>query len=175
MRGGTPWLCIAILASVVGCTRGAEICERGKTWWDRDHNVCAPCTRCDPAHLQAVRFPCEIHRNTVCQSLKNVRIFPFNTPKNISALSDDEYYEYDVDYESEVTDSDEGGISWDLQTSSLTLAASGCVVFFLVVLILSLYHAKEWRILKRALKSGNTFAVIILFILSTARIRLLFF
>lgn len=159
MRGRTSRLCVAIIALAVGCVRGADICERGKTWWDRDRNVCAPCTRCDPGH-QVVRFPCEVHRNTVCQSLENVRIYPFNTPKNNSAVSDDEYYEYGEDYESEVTDSDEGEAGWDLQTSSLTLAASGCLVFFLVVLILSLYHAKEWRILKRALKSGNNPTVI---------------
>lgn len=149
MRGGTPQLCIAIIALAAGCVR-AEFCKRGKTWWDRERNECIPCTACDPAD-QAVRFPCEIHRDTICHSLENVRIYPFNTPKNNSADSDDEYYDY-VDYESEVTDNSG---SWDLQTTSLTLAASGCLVFFLVVLVLSVYHAKEWRILKRALKSGE--------------------
>lgn len=155
MRGDIPWLCIAV-ALVAAGARAEELCERGHSWWDRERGVCLPCTRCDPAKHLAVHLPCELHRDTVCQSLYNVRIWPSKAqqeqiPDN---ESDVEYYD-DVYYESEVTDSDVIEDQWTLETSSLSLAATGCVVFFVVVLFSLLYHAKQWRVLKQALKSGN--------------------
>lgn len=149
MRARIPFA-YAVVALSLACACAGGVCDRGLTWWDRSRGACVPCTRCDPTLRLAVLYPCEVHRDTVCQSLYNVRIW--NTPsKNSSEVqSSDEYYDY-VDYDS---DNESEGEAWDLQTTSLVLAVSGCFVFFLVVLILSLYHAKQWRILKQALKSG---------------------
>ncbi|XP_047517922.1 tumor necrosis factor receptor superfamily member wengen [Pieris napi] len=151
MRGGIS-ICLLISTLSLAPVLGSRACERGRTWWHRENGVCMPCTRCDPRRL-AVKYPCEVHRDTICQPLYEVRIFPFNTPRkedsNASDTSDYEYYDY-TDY-SEVTESDD--IVWDVQTSTLTLAVSGCVVFFVVVLTLSFYHARQWRALKQALKS----------------------
>lgn len=152
MQGEIAKLClvIAILALAGGVVSGEGACERGRTWWHRQRGACMPCTRCDPRRL-AVKFPCELHRDTICQPLYEVRIWPFNTEKDndVSETSSDyEYYEY-TDYSGEVSDN----LDWDIQTSTLTLAVSGCVVFFVVVVTLSLYHAKQWRVLKRSLKS----------------------
>ncbi|XP_068627765.1 tumor necrosis factor receptor superfamily member wengen [Battus philenor] len=155
MRGKIH-LCL-LVALALGSASGSGPCERGRSWWHRQSGTCLPCTRCDPTHL-AVKYPCEIHRDTICQSLYEVRIFPFNVPRknngsNASERSSDyEYYEYS-DYNGEVADKSDGELEWDVQTSTLTLAVSGCVVFFAVVLILSLYHAKQWKVLKQALKS----------------------
>ncbi|KAG6450714.1 hypothetical protein O3G_MSEX006766 [Manduca sexta] len=158
MRGDTSklWLLVATLA--LGSVWGIEQCERGHSWWDRERGACIPCTRCDTARRLVVKFPCELHRDTICQSLYEINIWGFNTPRRSkdnngtsSVPSDHEYYDY-VDYDSEVTERNDEQV-WDMQTTSLTLAASGCVVFFLVVLVLSLYHAKQWRVLKQALKS----------------------
>ncbi|CAK1551954.1 unnamed protein product [Leptosia nina] len=156
MRGRTPTLCFLIAALTLApvLALGSGACERGKTWWNRENGVCMPCTLCDPRRL-AVKYPCEIHRDTICQPLYEVRIWPFNTPRrndSTSELSSDyEYYEYS-DYSGEVTESRDD-IVWDIQTSTLTLAVSGCVVFFAVVLTLSFYHARQWRALKQVLKS----------------------
>lgn len=149
------------LGSAAGGGGGAPApCERGRSWWHRQLGACQPCTRCDPALRLAVKLPCQLHRDTVCQSLYDVKIFPFNTPRQKDttteptiSVSDFEYYEY-VDYAVGPSDSDVSEF-WDVQSWSLTLAASGCVVFFLVVLCMSFQHAKQWRILKQALKSGE--------------------
>ncbi|XP_045492143.1 tumor necrosis factor receptor superfamily member wengen [Colias croceus] len=157
MRGETFRLCLLIAILTLAPVLGGGACERGKTWWDRENGVCKPCTRCDPRRL-AVKFPCETHRDTICQPLYEVRIWPFNTPRkdndsNASELSSDyEYYEYS-DYSGEVTESSARETGWDIQTSTLTLAVSGCIVFFAVVLTLSVYHARQWRALKQALTS----------------------
>lgn len=148
-----PWLCVAIALLAAG-SGAEELCSRGHSWWDRQRGECVPCTRCDPARRLAVHLPCELHRDTVCQSLYNVHIWPFNQDLPKQDNDSVEYYD-DVYYDSEVTNSDDD--QWNLETSSLTLAASGCVVFFVVVLVLSLYHAKQWKVLKQALKSGNLF------------------
>ncbi|CAG5039689.1 unnamed protein product [Parnassius apollo] len=151
-------LCLLVATLALGVVSGSGPCERGRSWWHRQSGTCLPCTRCDPTRL-AVKYPCELHRDTVCQSLYDVRIFPFNTrPRksngtNASEQSSDyEYYEY-ADYSGEVTDKSDGELEWDVQASTLTLAVSGCVVFFAVVLILSLYHARQWKVLKKALES----------------------
>ncbi|CAD0198703.1 unnamed protein product [Chrysodeixis includens] len=159
MRGDISKLCWLVATLALGSVWGGEACERGTSWWDRQRGICVPCTRCDPAKRLVVRYPCEIHRDTICQSLYEAQIAPFNTPKQVhkkdnetsELLPSDYEYEY-VDYDSEVTASNDE-VTWDLQTTSLSLAASGCIVFFVVVLVMSLYHARQWRVIKRALKS----------------------
>lgn len=106
-------------------------------------------------------YPCELHRDTVCQSLYQIQLFPnkkqTNNTKPNSVPPSDYEYEY-VDYElSEVTESDGAEDRWDLQASSVAIATIGCVVFFLVVLYFSLAHAKQWRVLKHTLQSGEIF------------------
>nr|XP_049696991.1 tumor necrosis factor receptor superfamily member wengen isoform X1 [Helicoverpa armigera] len=158
MLGDIPKLCLLVATLALGSVAGSGACERGLSWWDRQRGTCVPCTRCDPAKRLVVRYPCEIHRDTICQSLYEAQISPFNTPKQVlkknneisELLSSDDEYEY-VDYDSEVTSRND--VSWDLQTTSLSVAASGCIVFFVVVLVMSLYHARQWRVIKRALKS----------------------
>ncbi|XP_034825147.1 tumor necrosis factor receptor superfamily member wengen [Maniola hyperantus] len=150
MQGEIAKLCLVIATLALGPAAGEGACERGHTWWHRQRGACVPCTRCDP-HRFVVKFPCELHRDTICQPLREVRIWPFNTEKDndtSEAASDYEYYEY-TDYSGEVKEE----LEWDVQTSTLTVAVSGCVVFFVVVLTLTLYHAKQWRTLKLALKS----------------------
>lgn len=152
MRGEIAKLCLVIATLTLGTVSSDGACERGRTWWHRQRGSCIPCTRCDP-HRLVVKYPCELHRDTICQPLYEVRIWPFNTEKDNDASetsSDYEYYE-DTDYSGEVSDD----IEWDIQTSTLTLAVSGCIVFFVVVVTLSLYHAKQWRVLKQTLKSGT--------------------
>lgn len=154
MQGEISKLCLLIATLVLG-TAGASgagvACERGRSWWDRQHQACAPCTRCEPQDL-AVRFPCELHRDTICQPLHEVHIFPFNVPKeNESELSDYEYYDY-ADYE---VSEDDNEVKWDMQSTTLTVAASGCVVFFVVVLYFSFYNSKQWKVLKQALRTGK--------------------
>lgn len=158
MQGYIPrlWLVLATLTLNSVCGGGG--CERGQSWWDRERGACIPCTRCDSLSRLAVKYPCEVHRDTICQPLYQVRIPPFNAPvtlKDNDTSDPSEYYFEYSDYDSEVTDdNDSGEAKWDvLQTSSLVLAATGCVVFFLVVLVLSLYNAKQWKVLKQALKS----------------------
>lgn len=151
MQGDIRLLCLLVATLAAGAAaEGGVACERGRSWWDREHQACAPCTRCEPHNL-AVRFPCEPHRDTVCQSLHDVHIFPFNVQDNDSELSDYEYYDY-ADYE--VSD-DAGEVKWDMQSTTLTVAASGCVVFFVVVLYFSFYHSKQWKVLKQALRTGK--------------------
>ncbi|XP_075972239.1 tumor necrosis factor receptor superfamily member wengen [Anticarsia gemmatalis] len=151
MQGGISKLCLVVAALALGTAAGSGECERGVSWWDRHRGVCVPCTRCDASQRFVVRYPCEIHRDTICQSLYEAQIPPFNTPPPPSEASEYDAYEY-VDYDSEVTPSDDG-VTWDLQTTSLSLAASGCIVFFVVVLVMSLYHARQWKVIKRALRS----------------------
>ncbi|KAJ8725158.1 hypothetical protein PYW07_016116 [Mythimna separata] len=159
MRGDIPKLCLLVATLALGSVAGSNgACERGLSWWDRQRGTCVPCTRCDPAKRLVVRYPCEIHRDTICQSLYEAQISPFNTRNQVhkknnessELVPSDEEYEY-VDYDSEVSANDEE--SWDLQTTSLSVAASGCIVFFVVVLVMSLYHARQWRVIKLALKS----------------------
>ncbi|XP_072942162.1 tumor necrosis factor receptor superfamily member wengen [Epargyreus clarus] len=156
MRGGIPRLYLVVAALALGSASVQGLCERGRTWWHRQLGTCLPCTSCDPRHL-AVQYPCEVHRDTVCQSLYEIRIWPFHRPArnynatNDSEPSDDEYEEY-TDYD-KVTESVGDVSGWDIQTSTLTVAASGCVVFFIVVVSLSVYHARQWKVLKLALKS----------------------
>lgn len=162
MRGDISKVCLLFAALTLGSAAGSGECERGVSWWDRQRGTCVACTRCDPTKRLVVRFPCEIHRDTICQSLYEAQIPPFNTPspprvhkkdnESSDISSEYEWYEY-VDYDSEVPASDDG-LTWDLQTTSLCLAASGCIVFFLVVLVMSLYHARQWKVIKRALKTG---------------------
>ncbi|PZC82516.1 hypothetical protein B5X24_HaOG210265 [Helicoverpa armigera] len=148
MLGDIPKLCLLVATLALGSVAGSGACERGLSWWDRQRGTCVPCTRCDPAKRLVVRYPCEIHRDTICQSLYEAQISPFNTPKQVlkknneisELLSSDDEYEY-VDYDSEVTSRND--VSWDLQTTSLSVAASGCIVFFVVVLVMSLYHARQ--------------------------------
>lgn len=152
MRGEIAKICLVIAILTLGTVSSDGACERGRTWWDRHRGACIPCTRCDPRRL-AVKYPCELHRDTICQPLYEVRIWPFNTEKDndVSETSSDyEYYEY-TDYSGEVSDE----LDWNIQTSTLTLAVSGCIVFFVVVVTLSFYHAKQWRVLKQTLKSGK--------------------
>lgn len=143
-------LLVATLALGYACARaeGLRTCRRGATWWDRERGVCAPCTRCDPALRLAVMYPCELHRDTVCQPISQIQLFPFN----INRTNSDSDYE-DEDYDSEVTNESEE--RWDFQAPSVAIAASGCVVFFLVVLYFSLSHAKQWKVIKRTLQSGE--------------------
>ncbi|XP_041973142.1 tumor necrosis factor receptor superfamily member wengen [Aricia agestis] len=148
MVGETAKLCL-LISLAVGSAVG-EACERGRSWWHPERGACLPCTKCDPRRL-AVKYPCEVHRDTICQPLYEVRIWPFSAQKDSNDSSSDyEYYEY-TDYSEVSAKSKE--VEWDLQTSTLTVAVSGCIVFFVVVLTLSLYHAKQWRVLKQALKS----------------------
>ncbi|KAL4714469.1 hypothetical protein ACJJTC_017764 [Scirpophaga incertulas] len=156
MRGYTTKLCLLVVTLALSYVSGVRMCRRGVSWWDRERGACVPCTRCNPADRLAVMYPCELHRDTVCQSLYQIQLFPFNELKansttNSDAKSSELEYEY-VDYGSEVTSSDDQK-QWDLQTSSMTIAACGCVVFFIVVLYFSLTHAKQWRVLKQTLQS----------------------
>lgn len=158
MRGDKPKLCLVVATLALGYAWAGSPCQHRVTWLDRERGECVPCTRCDPAKHLVVQFPCERHRDTVCQSLYQIRIWPFlepvqNDTANNSEPSDYEY-EYS-DYDSEVKD-DASAIRWDLQTLSVVLAASGCVIFFIVVLYLSLSHAKQWKVLKQTLQSGET-------------------
>ncbi|CAB3235931.1 unnamed protein product [Arctia plantaginis] len=161
MRADISKLCLLVAALAIGSAAGTGECKRGVSWWDRHRGSCVPCTRCDSAQRLVVRYPCEIHRDTICQSLNEAQIPPFNTPGPTRVFKKDnesseipseyEWYEY-VDYDSEVTASDDAG-TWDLQTTTLSVAASGCIVFFVVVLVMSLYHARQWKVIRRALKS----------------------
>ncbi|VVC91684.1 unnamed protein product [Leptidea sinapis] len=157
MRGEITGICLLIGTLALSPVLGSGACERGKTWWNPELSNCVPCTRCDP-RLLAVKYPCEVHRDTICQPLHEVRIWPFNTSirkdndSSASESDDYDYYEY-KDYSGEVNDSSNVS-EWGVQASTLALAASGCVVFFVVVVTLSLYHARQWRLLKQALKSG---------------------
>jgi hypothetical protein len=157
MRGKTSKLCLLVVTLAVGYVSGDSVCKRGVSWWDRERGACTPCTRCAPEHRLAVMYPCELHRDTVCQSLYQIQLFPFKHKNNTnSAPSEASDYEYEyVDYASEVTNDSENGNQWDLQASSVMIAAIGCVVFFLVVLYFSLTHAKQWRVLKETLQSGE--------------------
>lgn len=157
MRGNNK-LCLLVATLALGYVCGESACRRGASWWDRERGACAPCTRCDPARRLAVSLPCELHRDTVCQPIFQIQLFPHRKHKtNSSKISEppsDYDYEY-VDYEvSEVSES-EGQDMWELEASSVAIAASGCVVFFLVVLYFSLSHAKQWRVLKQTLQSGE--------------------
>lgn len=154
MRGEIAKLCLVIATLALERAAGEGACERGRSWWHRQRGACVPCTRCDPRR-HVVKFPCELHRDTICQPLREVRIWPFNTEHSSDnePTGDYEYYEsleY-ADYSGEVKDE----LEWDVQTSTLTVGVCGCVVFFVVVLTLTLYHAKQWRTLKLALKSGK--------------------
>ncbi|KAG7305500.1 hypothetical protein JYU34_009570 [Plutella xylostella] len=133
--------CVVWIATLSLGWAGA-VCERGRSWWDRRAGACAPCSLCDPVRRLAVLLPCELHRDTVCHALQHIDIFP---PTESNDTSD---YEYSSDYDEEYVDSEPWG-----QWPALTVAASGCVVFFVVVSCLTLHHAKQWRILKQALKS----------------------
>lgn len=146
-------LLVATLALGYACARaeGMRTCRRGVTWWDRERGACAPCTRCDPDLRLAVMYPCELHRDTVCQPLFQIQLFPFNTQNRTKNSNSD--YEDEYDYDSEVTNESED--RWDFQAPSVAIAASGCVVFFLVVFYFSLSHAKQWKVLKHTLQSGE--------------------
>lgn len=157
-----PWwiLMMGALSVCGGCLSSAApgteppgttgtVCERGRTWWHRQRSTCLPCTVCDPARNQAVRLPCELHRDTVCHTIHRLPLFNEPSSPSLNTSSEDYYDMYD-----EVTSDDYSG-KWIVQTSTLTIAASGCLVFFVVVLFLSLYHAKQWRVLKKALQSGK--------------------
>lgn len=153
MRGNNSKLCLLVVTLALGYVSGESVCRRGVSWWDRERSACAPCTRCDPRRL-AVMYPCEVHRDTVCQPLYQIQLFPFRKQNTNSTRNSDSDVEYEyVDYGSEVIDASEDENMWDLQASSVTIAASGCVVFFLVVLYFSLTHAKQWKVLKQTLQS----------------------
>lgn len=147
-------LCLVAVATwAVGCA--GAVCERGISWWDRHLEECKPCTRCDPSFHQAVKFPCEIHRDTICHSIYELDIWPFNarsqnaSAKDVEEINDEDYADYEVD-----------SVKWDSQTWTFIVAASGCVIFFVVVLTLTLYHSKQWRKLKQALQSGKIYLLI---------------
>ncbi|XP_049888242.1 tumor necrosis factor receptor superfamily member wengen [Pectinophora gossypiella] len=148
MLGEVPALCLVVATLALGSAAGDGPCERRRTWWDRERGACAPCTRCEPQ--LAVKLPCELHRDTICQPLHEIHIWPFDTQRNDSELSDyePEYYDY-----SDYGEVSEDEVRWDVQTTTLTLAASGCVLFFVLVLYLSFYHSKQWKVLKKALRS----------------------
>lgn len=155
MQGDITKLCVLVATLALGKVWGGGLCERGRSFWDQKNQACTPCTHCDPTLRLVVKYPCEVYRDTICQSIYELGIWPFESAQGDTKdndVSDDEYYEY-TDYDSEVSKDNDGEVTWDLQTTSLTLAASGCVVFFLVVLVMSLYHAKQWKVIKRALKS----------------------
>ncbi|KAM3968000.1 tumor necrosis factor receptor superfamily member wengen [Aphomia sociella] len=153
MRGDKPKLCLLVATLAFGYTWAGKPCERRVTWWDRERGACMPCTRCDPEKHLVVQLPCELHRDTICQSLYQIHIWPFFAPTNDTKdVSEPSDYEYEYsDYDSDVND--DGAKQWDLQTLSVVLAASGCVVFFIVVLYVSLSHAKQWKVLKQTLQS----------------------
>ncbi|XP_028163794.1 tumor necrosis factor receptor superfamily member wengen [Ostrinia furnacalis] len=153
MRGNNLCLLVATLALSYACARaeGMRRCQRGVSWWDRERAACAPCTRCDPDQRLAVRLPCELHRDTVCQPLFQIQLFPFETQNRTKSDTTSDYEDDYSDYESEVINDSED--KWDFQAPSVAIAASGCVVFFLVVLYLSLSHAKQWKVLKQTLQS----------------------
>ncbi|CAH0759360.1 unnamed protein product [Diatraea saccharalis] len=157
MRGKKK-LYLLVVTLALGYVSGEITCRRGVTWWDRERASCVSCTRCDPAKRLAVMYPCELHRDTICQPYYRIQFFPFkkiNTNSNDSGSNVSRDFEYDyVDYESEVINDSEHEGRWDLQVSGVTIAASGCVVFFLVVLYFSLTHARQWRVLKETLQSG---------------------
>ncbi|RVE48945.1 hypothetical protein evm_006407 [Chilo suppressalis] len=149
---------LVVVTLALGYASGEIQCRRGVSWWDRERGVCAPCTRCDPARRLAVMYPCELHRDTICQPFYQIQFFPFKTNTNSnssdpSASSDNEYEYVDYVDTSEVINESEDEGRWDFQVSGVTIAASGCVVFFLVVLYFSLTHAKQWKVLKQTLQS----------------------
>ncbi|XP_013185600.1 tumor necrosis factor receptor superfamily member wengen isoform X1 [Amyelois transitella] len=154
MRGDKPKLCLLVATLALGYAWAGSPCERRVTWWDRERSACQPCSRCDPHHHLIVLLPCELHRDTVCQSLRQINLWPFLAPhRNASTTDSSEPSDYEYDYtdsNSEVKDVEE---QWDLQTLSVVLAASGCAIFFLVVLFVSLSHAKQWKIIKQTLQS----------------------
>ncbi|KAI8440423.1 hypothetical protein MSG28_001737 [Choristoneura fumiferana] len=113
-------LLVATLA--LGSVFGETVCQHRVSWWDRKRGACVPCTPCDPAASLVVRYPCEVYRDTVCQPLAEQNY------DNKDSDSDYEYYETDY---GEVSESE-----WDVQSTTLVLAASGCVVFFVLVLAL---------------------------------------
>lgn len=138
----TKWCLFAFASLVLGTAEG--FCERGLTWWDREKNQCVPCTICNDTIHEAIRVPCELHRDTICQSIYELNIWPFSNDNSETFSSD-----YDTDYE--VVESSE--FKWDMQTLAFIVAASGCFVFFIVVLSLTLYHSKQWKLFKQALQT----------------------
>lgn len=150
-----PKLCLLVATLAVGSAVGA--CERGRSWWDGERGTCVDCTRCEPLRL-AVRVPCELHRDTICQPLHEIN-FDISTTDNEPSeqFSEIEYYDDYTDYYGEV--SEDESEKWNLQTTTLSLAICGCVLFFVVVLYLTFYHSKQWRVLKQALKLGKLWIV----------------
>lgn len=143
-------LCLfAVATLMVGSVVG--LCERGKSWWDRQRGVCIPCTNCDIALKQVVKVPCEIHRDAVCQSIYEMNIWPF-TYDDLNTDS----FPLEDDAETSVVEN-ENVLRWTTQTVTFVVAASGCLVFFIVVLILTLYHNIQWRKFKLALQPGKKF------------------
>ncbi|GBP56923.1 Tumor necrosis factor receptor superfamily member wengen [Eumeta japonica] len=151
------WLSLALATlALYGSGSGAGVnamCVRGRTWWDRQRGACVPCTRCEPASHLAVRAPCEVHRDAICASIYELDIWPFTLHENGTG----------PDYDSGPRDDDGHGAdgasasdsAWDARISAVTLAASGCVIFFVVVISLSLNHVRQWKKLKRALRTGE--------------------
>ncbi|KAI8440425.1 hypothetical protein MSG28_001737 [Choristoneura fumiferana] len=133
-------LLVATLA--LGSVFGETVCQHRVSWWDRKRGACVPCTPCDPAASLVVRYPCEVYRDTVCQPLAEQNY------DNKDSDSDYEYYETDY---GEVSESE-----WDVQSTTLVLAASGCVVFFVLVLALWLYNAKHYYKFVTEMKEGET-------------------
>ncbi|KAI8440424.1 hypothetical protein MSG28_001737 [Choristoneura fumiferana] len=132
-------LLVATLA--LGSVFGETVCQHRVSWWDRKRGACVPCTPCDPAASLVVRYPCEVYRDTVCQPLAEQNY------DNKDSDSDYEYYETDY---GEVSESE-----WDVQSTTLVLAASGCVVFFVLVLALWLYNAKQCARLVRKTETNG--------------------
>lgn len=153
MVGEIPKLCLLVATLAIGSAAG--VCQRGRSWWDREKGACVDCKRCEPMRL-VVKVPCDLHRDTICQPLHDINIFGITTDNEPSEqFSEVEYYDDYTDYYGEVSDDESD--KWNLQTTTLALAICACVLFFVVVLYLTFNHSKQWRVLKQTLKLGKFF------------------
>ncbi|XP_059614450.1 tumor necrosis factor receptor superfamily member wengen [Phlebotomus argentipes] len=124
---------LAVGCHILTAAAATGPCEKG-SWWHSAENRCIVCTQCEEATLRM----CQPHTDTVCGTFQDLGI-----DSHVLSRIDPRHEAPHEPYSGSSTDDDLE--EWNWQATFLAMAAVACLLFFFAAAIITLQHARQWR------------------------------
>ncbi|GAB0100872.1 Tumor necrosis factor receptor superfamily member wengen [Sergentomyia squamirostris] len=122
------------LGHIVSTWAMMDPCEKG-SWWDSVENQCVRCTQCQEATLRT----CQPHTDAICGTFQDLGL----DPHVLSRI--DHRLEGSQEPLSGSAALSEDPDEWNWQATFLAMAAVACLLFFIAATIITIQHARQWR------------------------------
>uniref|UniRef100_A0A1B0CSY5 TNFR-Cys domain-containing protein n=2 Tax=Lutzomyia longipalpis TaxID=7200 RepID=A0A1B0CSY5_LUTLO len=126
-------LFLVLLCHILSARGTTGPCEKG-SWWNSAEDRCIKCTQCIEATLRT----CQPHTDTICGTFQDLGL--------------DSHVLSRIDRRNEGSQDNPPGMGssddreeWNWQATFLAMAAVACLLFFFAAAIITLQHARQWR------------------------------